>query len=348
MKTQYEKLNNILEKIKTVSHLYRPSSFWADASEIIVSEIKEFGVENFRRLECALGYFVPNYGMPANSFDSEIEHGLHEFLVERGSKKQSLAMQEFLSGYLHALSDYRVFISADNTNKKPYLQDFSESNYGNPIEQFCFDNKLYSRSALNYLLGLCFLKKNLKIGQEISTVLEIGGGFGTLGEILSFTKDIKYIDVDIPPMSFIAQQYLSNIYGKDVDGLVADEGVVDIKSLKPCSVINSWDIERLVGSIDLFVNFISFQEMEPEIVANYLGHIRRLKPKYILLRNMREGKQIITDKEIGGVKVPIKSDDYAKIIGDGYKLIDKSVIQFGYKTVDGYHSELLLFGICNE
>ena len=53
-----------------------------------------------------------------------------------------------------------------------------------------------------------------------------------------------------------------------------------------------WQIEKLKGKIDLFVNFISFQEMEPEVVKNYLLKVINLKPKYILLRNLREGKQI--------------------------------------------------------
>ena len=44
-----------------------------------------------------------------------------------------------------------------------------------------------------------------------------------------------------------------------------------------------------------------------------------------------------------GVKIPIKTDDYLKIIGDKYLLLAKNVFPFGYKTVDGFHSELLLF-----
>ena len=61
----------------------------------------------------------------------------------------------------------------------------------------------------------------------------------------------------------------------------------------------TWQIEKLYGKIDLFVNFISFQEMEPEIVQNYLNIVSKLGPKYILLRNLREGKQIKTKKKMG-------------------------------------------------
>lgn len=116
-----------------------------------------------------------------------------------------------------------------------------------------------------------------------------------------------------------------------------------IDELSSCSVFNSWDIERLVGTIDLFVNFISFQEMEPHIVNNYLNHIKRLNAKWILLRNMREGKQIKKTHDGVGVEIPIKKDDYLRMIEDKYSLVATSVFPFGYKTVDGFYSELLLF-----
>ena len=36
-------------------------------------------------------------------------------------------------------------------------------------------------------------------------------------------------------------------------------------------------------------------------------------------------------------------DGSVEMIENKYKLIDKDVLQFGYKTSDGFHSELLLF-----
>jgi putative sugar O-methyltransferase len=240
-------------------------------------------------------------------------------------------------------------MAADNINKKPFLDNFPESQYGNPVEQFTFNENKYSRSSLNYILGLCFVKKNIADTDQIKTVLEIGGGFGTLGEILSYTDGMKYINVDIPPMSFIAWQYLSNIYHESKIGHCVHEiRTHTIDELPPCNVFNSWDIENIEGDIDLFVNFISFQEMEPNIVENYLLHIRRLRPKFILLRNIREGKQVKKRPDDVGVETPILTDDYINMIKDSHSLIASSVIPYGYKTADGFHSELLLFQNINE
>lgn len=81
--------------------------------------------------------------------------------------------------------------------------------------------------------------------------------------------------------------------------------------------------------------------MEPNVVENYLQKIAELKPKYLLLRNMREGKNILTERRIG-VMNPIKSTDYSKYLKT-YKLIDSDVNTFGYKTVDGFHSEVSIY-----
>lgn len=345
MTNKYPELDAAIEKSKIQKkNIYQPSAFWEDAANKIVQDIEAGGIGNFRRLKTPLGFFVPTYGIPANSFTSEIADGVLDYIKKKGTNKQLLAMQTFLRGFLQAESDYKVFISSDQQMKEPILFSFSESQYGNPIEQFEFQGRRYSRSALNYILGICFLKKYLTDNEPIHTVLEIGGGFGTLGEILKQSRNIKYIDIDIPPVSYIAWDYLRHNYqGSDIEPYVNHHREIQIKDLKKCSVFNAWDIEILYGKVDLFVNFISFQEMEPFIVENYLSHVKRLRPTWVLLRNMREGKQVKTGPDKTGVDCPIKKDDYTKLLSDTHELIASNVVPFGYKTVDGFHSELLLF-----
>ena len=245
---------------------------------------------------------------------------------------------------MSALADYRVLLAADTPNRFPQLHTFSESAVGLPVEYFEFDGHRYSRSSLNYLLGLALLKKHLD-GNVPRTVLEIGGGFGTLGEVLAHAgiEGLHYIDIDIPPMNFVAQHYLSEVLGKEqvaTYAQTADRTTIEIDSLPQIAVLCSWQIEKLLGQVDLFVNFISFQEMEPHIVKNYLSHVTRLGAKWILLRNIREGKQRRKDGLIG-VDNPILGDDYLAMLS-GYELIERNVFPFGYQTVDGFHSELLL------
>jgi putative sugar O-methyltransferase len=348
----YPELARAREDMLTQSALYRPTIFWDEASSRIVSEICAEGVDRFRSLSTALGFFVPTYGAPGGGFSTEQSKDLNDWLASALplEKKPQLALQQFLSGHMSALADYRVLQAADDPRKLPYLHTFSESTVGQPVEHFAFDGRFFSRSSLNYLLGLVLLKKHLH-GDVPRTVLEIGGGFGTLGEVLASAgvKDLRYIDIDIPPTSFIAQHYLSEVLGKDkvaTYAQTANSELIEIDALPQASVLCSWQIEKLRGQVDLFVNFISFQEMEPHIVKNYLSHVTRLGARWILLRNIREGKNVRKDDWVG-VDTPILADDYLAML-PGYELVERNVIPFGYQTVDGFHSELFLLKFRSE
>lgn len=182
------------------------------------------------------------------------------------------------------------------------------------------------------------------------TVLEIGGGFGSLGEILLADprNDIFYIDVDIAPTIVCAYHYLAAIHGATavLDYMSTRMNVkLDIAQMRAshrAATLASWQIPKLQGKIDLFVNFISFQEMEPAVVRNYLAQVDRLEPRFVLLRNIREGKAKATAPSQVGVLEPIKGEMYDDYLRP-YQLIARNTVPFGYRTVDGFHSELRLY-----
>lgn len=348
-KINNELLNIMLEDMQKQDKLYKPTSFWAQSSKIIIDEVNKKGVENFRALETTRGFFVPTYSYPSYLENKKryekVEKEL-DLLVE--DKKMNVKLQRLLAGQLQAFSDYRTLV-ASNIDKAPYTDKVSESKVGNPIEQYTFDDRNFSRSFLNYLLGLNFMKKHID-SSSIKNVMEIGGGFGTLGEIL--LKDERnecfYINADIPPVSYFSAHYLKGVFGKEniADyGDLKDENILDIDSLKTkykALNICSWQVPKLKGKIDLFVNFISFQEMEPEVVNNYCKYIRELKPKYILLRNIQEGKKQKDENTIYGVETPILGDDYDTFLPE-YKLVASDCDIFGFKTEDNFNSQLRLY-----
>jgi putative sugar O-methyltransferase len=342
----YPELTQALDDMREQDSVYRPTTFWQESSAEIVKELCTHGIENFRSLPTALGFFVPTYGAPGGGFSLAQIKKLKKFADAewQDESKLQLTLTRFLDGYSAALADYRVLRASDDASTRPWLHKFTESNVGNPVEQFEFDSQIFSRSALNYLLGMSMLKKHLN-GEIPQTVLEVGGGFGTLGEVLASAaiSDLRYIDIDIPPTSFVAQYYLTEVFGKDdVAGYAqtAQQDRIFIDQLPQAAALCPWQIERLQGNVDLFVNFISFQEMEPHVVNNYLKQVARLNTKWVLLRNLREGKSVAKNKTVG-VKRPILSEDYLKML-PSYELIERNVNPFGYQTVDGFNSELLL------
>ncbi|MEA1967431.1 MAG: putative sugar O-methyltransferase [Thermodesulfobacteriota bacterium] len=120
--------------------------------------------------------------------------------------------------------------------------------------------------------------------------------------------------------------------------------ITDQPSKEKYSTVNlcAWQIPLLHGDIDLFVNFISFQEMEPDIVENYCSNVRCLNPKYILIRNIKEGKKTQGKDCSVGVVEPILGEKYDTFFPD-HELIDKNTNVFGFLTEDGFHSELRLY-----
>jgi len=345
-------MNNIetmLEEMNKQSPLYKPTTFWIEASKIIRDELEEKNIKDFRNFNSSLSMFVPTYAFPKYLQHPNTFVPLKELLKNiTEDKKSNLKLDMTINGESSAFCDYRV-LCASNIDKPPYLDKVSESSVGNPLEQFTFDERVFSRSFLNYLLGLSFLKQHVDT-RKIKKVFEIGGGYGTLGEILLSDKrnNIFYINADIPPVAHISSYYLQTLFKKENIASYYDlksRETLDIEELKKTyDALNicSWQIPKLVGKIDLFVNFISFQEMESEVVKNYCKHITRLSPEYILLRNIKEGKRKQDENFIYGVKEPIKGDHYNEFLPE-YKLlvVDNSI--FGLKMEDGFHSQLRLY-----
>ena len=338
--------DDLLRKSRDAGPLYAPTPFWEAGVAKIIEDLDRDGIENFRNRGAPLSFFVPTYGYPGNSLSPEQIAAL-QGVTEGFPAKQRAMVDAWLSGEAHALSDYRAFSAAARAGKAERLLAFSEHDAGNPVGQFTFDGRTYSRPSLNYLMGLAFLGEHADL-DGIGTVLEIGGGFGTLGEVLLKCwrhGSIRYIDVDIPPTCQFADYYLSHAFAGTDRMLSTDSAEADnlaIEALPPVSVLPNWQIEALDGEIDLFVNFISFQEMEPDVVGNYLHHVNRLGAKWVLLRNMREGKQRRSGAGHVGVDEPILSGDYDRML-PGYEVVARDTTVFGYRTSDGFHSDLVLY-----
>ncbi len=203
---------------------------------------------------------------------------------------------------------------------------------------------------LRYLKCLVFLKKKVD-SRCIENVLEIGGGFGTLGEIFlkSPNRDYFYLNVDIPPLAAVATHYLQQVFGPDrvADYLqTRDMAVIDIEELQAkniqAAVICPWQLPRVQGRFQLFVNTSSFQEMEPEVVGNYVAHLDRLVTHYFLLRNSRYGKKVAVNETDIGVKEQVKQEHYKELFAP-YTFVALDARVFGQTTTGGFASEVMIF-----
>ena len=339
-----DQITNLMNLASKQKDCYQATSFWDTAIAPMIQDLNEYGIENFRSWPSALSYFVPTYGMPGNGLTTNLMDALGELSRQAETRKQQQVLQKFISGENQAFADYRVATAVLKKTAPWLLENATESKVGNPKEHFVFDKNTYSRSFLNYLLGLAALSEHCDL-KTINNVLEIGGGYGTLGEILHNAFDngtVKYCNLDIPPTCAVAEYYLGEASSSEVLGAL-DNRIVDFGSNDwSLAVKPNWEIENIRGQIDLFVNFISFQEMEPNVVQNYLNHVLALNPKFIVLRHIKEGKQRKSTQNQSGVLNPTTPDFYDSLLND-FERLHRDATPFGFITPDNFHSEVLIY-----
>jgi len=337
----FSKLNQLQKK---QSNHFQTTSFWEKATHELVSCIEDQRLKDFRRDKACLSYFVPTYGPPGLGLSDHIFEQICQTKKDL-TEKQITTLKNFFNGTTQAISDRRAINACIEVLGFNPFKGLIESSVGNPIEHHNIEGTKISRPMANYMLGLLFVLSHLK-SIRVETVVEIGGGYGALGELL-FGSNLEtnlYINFDIPPTCIFAEFYLKQVLKNNFksDLSLPWPSQTKIEQLSGAHVRPNWDIQFLEGSPDLFVNFHSFQEMEPDVVRAYLNEINRLKPSYLLLRNIKEGKQK-RRRNTAGVISPVKAQDYTDWL-DQYELIAADSFTFGNVTADNFHSELTLWG----
>lgn len=328
-------LDRMLADMERAPELYRPTNFWQTGLRGIVEDLRTRGVETFRSHPSARVMYVPTY-----TENSRLLR-LAGWVLRRRGVPGLPTLRWRLLNHQQAWFDHAVATGLDPDGGL-VLRGATESTAGSPVEQFTFDGLRYSRSFLNYLRGLVFFKRTVP-DADVRRVLEIGGGYGTLGEILLQGNDVTYVDVDIPPVGFVAGWYLQQVFGRDRIAAwdeTRDLTTIDLDTLDRSAVLATWQLPQVTGQVDLFVNFISFQEMEREVVENYAAHVDRLGARWVLLRNAQHGKPTGRPGELG-VREPVKRADYLDIFS-GYELVASDFRLFGHRQPSGFRSEVMV------
>jgi putative sugar O-methyltransferase len=151
--------------------------------------------------------------------------------------------------------------------------------WGKPKTAACLHNSLYY-SLLAHLVDLT----------RVSTIVDIGGGFGSLlGAVLSKQPHIRGRLVEMPYLCAIASYYLGRKFG---DVILADEEPADGSAR--VSVMLPWVFDTLTTAPDLAINTMSFQHMAQANHEYYFSNLARLGVKKVFSVNReldtREGE----------------------------------------------------------
>jgi putative sugar O-methyltransferase len=151
--------------------------------------------------------------------------------------------------------------------------------WGRPKTAGSLHNSLYY-SLLAHLVDL----------SRVSTVVDIGGGFGSLlGAVVAKQPHIRGYLVEMPYLCVVAGYYLGRKFG-DVD-LVDEEPAGGSARV---SVMLPWLFDGLTSAPDLAINTMSFQHMAQANHEYYFSNLARLGVKKVFSVNRehdtREGE----------------------------------------------------------
>jgi hypothetical protein len=150
----------------------------------------------------------------------------------------------------------------------------------------------------------------------MASVLELGGGYGGLGELLlKADARIVYVDVDIPPVAAVATFYLEKVFGVGsvlTYEITREMDIIDIEQISSncmCAVLCPWQLATSTGGGRPFCELYLLS-------GNGTGHRSQLHPisatSYALVspnRNSRQGKPVAERDGELGVLCPVIIDD---------------------------------------
>lgn len=290
----------LLEGVRDCDPIYRPTNFWTPGLRDILADLDTLGLAEFKRWPTAGYWFYPSYrrALAPGTVDKTFKQA-----AKANPGLDKLSWLRALNGFHEALRDFDAARLAWDQSKWPFdLTGFGESDVGKPVRHYALtevDTVRWGKPYLNYLLCLAALSRHVDAPPR--HFLEIGGGFGVLGEIvLQRDEDARYVDLDIPPLLTVASYYLRTLFGDRVS-LPDEPGAAS-------ACLPNWRLPEVRGPFDVFVNSFSFQEMEPHVVDHYIGMVADLGVTYVVSLNSRAGKRRAVEGEEGGVLEPVTSD----------------------------------------
>ena len=311
--TRWEELTRrTLEEVERCEPIYRPTSFWGPGVRTILDDLAGLGLERFKSWPSAGIWFYPTYGggLVSATIDAAFEtaHRLDDH-VHRPWFRAALA------GGSQARRDFDAARLAWDQARWPFdLEGLAESAAGAPPQGFPLSTRSaarWTRPYLNYLLCLAGLSRHVDAPPK--RFLELGGGYGVLGEIvLSRDPDAVYVDLDLPPLLTVASSYLDTLFG---DRVATYESMPEAGPLAidGSACLPNWRFRDIRGPFDVFVNSFSFQEMEPDVVERYASDVAALDVTWVVSLNSRAGKPVQDADNAIGVRDQVKSQGIVEI-----------------------------------
>ena len=279
---------------------FMPNDFWKDKEK---DTSIFFSRDNFKSFKRHYGHVLSNFigGRFPEDFqelfkfimkmgDNQILSDAHEDLDVRHiesifnatpTNRPQDAHATFKQYVLHTSAMWRMAVYLDEAKN---LTRVSESLIGNPY-RIRFNGRLISQDLARSVTEYNLLSKYINSTSK-SRVLEIGAGYGRLGEVFHQLSDVQYIIVDIMPSIFVSRFYLERRHPKSK--------ILDFRDIAKIGRLpdnfEEYDFIFLTPnqlkylpdeSVDMVININSFMEMSWTAVDSYFSEIDRLSNGFL-------------------------------------------------------------------
>lgn len=343
-------LEQMMIDLEQAPVLYQPTNYWKVYEKAFVSELRTIGLKDFRRRkDSVLSRFGATDLREKRSYDlKNNENLIKAFRKLPGGQKILLFIDSVINrvfyyipffSYFKKRADFKYACRLGERYNSGPLKKTEVTLAGYPMSVFRIEGRNYTTGFLYYYLRYVYCSRFISFN-DIKIIVELGSGSGKQAEvIMKLHPGLIYIIFDIPPQLYVCQQYLEKVFPGAVVGYDITQKFESFTELKKgmIYIVASWKFPLIAGLyIDLFWNAASFQEMEPDVVSNYLGFVNKVSKNIYLQQNMA-GKETAPKPGERGVLQPVTLEDY-KMYLSGYELADisKCLMLKGRSLPQGY------------
>ena len=331
---------------------YRPTNYWSHYEKSFLPELRRKGLRDFRsRRHSTLDSFgAVDLPIEANV---RLRHGF------RGAGAVNRMIRRILD-----VASPLVKLEIDYMAPRPvaeYFYGYVESkferlgldlarcpttNFGRPLDAQDIGGGTWSLTHLQYCSMFADAARHVRLGNE-PVVCELGSGMGRNIEVIAnLYPAATLIAIDIPPQLYVAHQYLSKAFPNRVvrydEAIRLDPTDASARTAVQGKIVilPSWRMPAWSSAkIDVFWNSASFQEMEPEIVANYLKLVVQMSPEWIYINASPKGNYWGEWKPgRGGTKQPVVEHYYADALRATYDEPVTYPTDYFLGRIEGYRS----------
>lgn len=305
-----------MDDLDQAPQLYKATNYWANYERRLVPYLESEGLRDFRTPRPTAGsHVLTAFGATDPIPRSSGVRRLDQNRIARNRLTERIpGFRAFASKVADRAEAWMVPGEADEDSRrrlnyefarqqgieagaKP-LDEISFSMAGNPEDAFEIDGRWYTRFMLRYYLTYAYAGRFVDY-DDVKVYAELGSGMGHQAEILAtLHPQATILLFDLPPQLYVCSQYLTTLFGDRVVPYRETRALREPGDLKPAELepgkihlLGSWSFEILRDlPVDLFWNGASFQEMEPNVVANYLDVVDGCA-EHVFIEAVMDGKE---------------------------------------------------------